>query len=239
MDIQLLSHTKDPQKVIFAAAKQCYSKKDAALIYQAAQKETPEAIAKFVQELMARGHLSTVEHVTFTFAISGVSRVCTHQLVRHRLASFSQQSQRYVDMESFEYVIPPLIEKDNELRKKFEEIVSQIRKTYEEMKAVIVSKKNLDKEAINQDLRFILPQAVTTKIVVTMNCRELLHFFSERLCTRAQWEIRAAAEQMLKLCKETLPEVFAKAGAKCVQYSFCPEGEKGCGRYPARKSAEK
>lgn len=234
MEITLLSHTKDPQRVIFAAAKQCYSKKDAAVIYQTAQKESPEAVAKFIQELMARGHLSTVEHVTFTFAISGVSRVCTHQLVRHRVASFSQQSQRYVDMETFECVIPPLIEKDKELRKKFDEIVAHVRKTYEEMKAIVVSKKNLDKEAVNQDLRFILPQAVMTKIVVTMNCRELLHFFSERLCTRAQWEIRAVADHMLKLCKEALPEVFAKAGAKCVHYSFCPEGEKGCGRYPSK-----
>lgn len=234
MEVQLLSHTQNPQRVIYAAAKQCYSKKDAYSIFQSAEKESPGTISAFIKELMQRGHLSTVEHVSFTFAISGVSRVCTHQLVRHRIASYSQQSARYVDMDNFEYVVPSLIEKDALLKEKYIKAVEQAKETYQQMKAYITEKKNLDKEAINQDLRFLLPQAVTTKIVVTMNCRELLHFFAERLCSRAQWEIREVGEKMLEVCKNVLPEVFGSAGAKCEEQKSCPEGDKSCGRYPAK-----
>jgi len=234
MEVQLLSHTKAPQLVIYAAAKQCYSKKDAYSIFQSAEKESSETISVFIKELMQRGHLSTVEHVSFTFSITGVSRVCTHQLVRHRVASFSQQSQRYVDMDNFEYVTPPLVERDGQLKEKFTKAIAQIKEIYQQMKMSATAKKNMDKEAVNQDLRFLLPQAVTTKIVVTMNCRELLHFFEERLCARAQWEIRELGEKMRALCTEVLPEVFSGAGAKCETRGYCPEGHRGCGKYPAK-----
>jgi len=234
MEVKLLTYTQHPQRVIYAAAKQCYSKKDAAAIFESSQRESEAAISTFVKGIMARGHMSPLEHVSFTFAVNGISRACSHQLVRHRIASYSQQSQRYVDMESFEYVIPPLIAADAGLKQKYIEAIEAIRKSYTQMKNVLQAHKDLDREAINQDLRFILPNAATTKIVVTMNCRELLHFFSERLCARAQWEIRAMAEEMCRCVQKVLPEIFSEAGAKCVSYEYCPEGDKGCGRYPGR-----
>ena len=234
MDVELLSFTKDPLRVIYAGAKQCYSKKDAKDIFYSSGKIKPSKIKQFIEHLNSRGHLSPLEHVNFTFAISGISRTCSHQLVRHRLASYSQQSQRYVGMEDFKYIIPPSIKKKTLLKKKFIEIMEYIQKSYKDFKEEFAKDKTLDKESINQDLRFILPQAVETKIVVTMNVRELLHFFEERLCLRAQWEIRAVANKMLKLCRRTLPEIFKLAGPKCKKLGYCPEGDRGCGLYPPR-----
>ncbi len=234
MDVELLAFTKDPLRVIYSAAKQCYSKKDAKVIFSSSGKVKPSKIKQFIEHLSARGHLSPLEHVSFTFAVSGISRTCSHQLVRHRIASYSQQSQRYVDMEDFKYIIPPSIKKKPGLKKKFIGIMECIQRSYKAFKGEFEKSGSLDKESINQDLRFILPQAVETKIVVTMNVRELLHFFEERLCLRAQWEIRAVAGKMLKICRKTLPEIFKSAGPKCKRLGYCPEGDKGCGLYPPR-----
>jgi thymidylate synthase (FAD) len=188
----------------------------------------------FVRQVISSGHQSPLEHVKFTFAIEGVSRALTHQLVRHRIASYSQQSQRYVKESDFDYIVPPSIEKDEGMKRIFIDTMEGIQKSYNNLLGLY---KNIGKkgEAANQDARFVLPQASETKIVVTMNARELLHFFKERCCSRAQWEIRALADRMLDICRQKLPAVFDEAGAKCVELGYCPEGEKfTCGRYPLK-----
>jgi thymidylate synthase (FAD) len=191
----------------------------------------------FIRKVVASGHESPLEHVKFTFAIEGVSRALTHQLVRHRVASYSQQSQRYVKAENFNYIIPPSIQEDGEMKKKFIKIMEHIQKEYNGMLDDF-KQKDTSGERANQDVRFILPQAAETKIVVTMNCRELFHFFAERCCARAQWEIRALAQAMLAICQKELPAVFSGAGAKCVRLSYCPETKQfSCGKYPVKEEA--
>jgi len=234
--VELLEVSHDPERLLYAAYKQCYSSRFAAEIWrEGGDREKRRA---FLREMMASGHTSPLEHVKFTFAIEGVSRALTHQLVRYRIASYSQQSQRYVNMEDFRYIIPPSIEGDEELRGEFERILEEIRKGYRKIVKRLREKGIVGEEA-HQDARFLLPQAAETKIVVTMNCRELLHFFSERCCQRAQWEIRRLAERMLEICKEKLPVVFEGAGPKCEILGYCPEGRFSCGRYPTREEALK
>lgn len=235
MKVKLLSYTNQPQKVIYAAARQCYSKHSAYQIYTDENKISGEKLKEFLNHLIARGHVSPFEHVSFTFAVEGVSRACTHQLVRHRVASYSQQSQRYVSMDEFEFIIPQAIAKNQKAKKRFIEAMDYIKKTYKEMKKVLEEDKKLNREQINQDVRFILPNAAETKIVVTMNVRELLHFFAERLCLRAQWEIRALAVEMMALSKKVLPEIFSSAGAKCKALKYCPENADDCPLNPGKK----
>ena len=156
-------------------------------------------------------------------------------MVRHRIASYSQQSQRYVKETDFGYIIPPSIEEDEALKNEFVKIVGEIQISYNKMIEKFKEKGKAGEKA-NEDVRFVLPQAVETKIVVTMNCRELLHFFKQRCCTRAQWEIRKLADKMLEICKKHLPEVFFNAGPKCKSFGYCPEGEKfTCGKYPLKE----
>jgi thymidylate synthase (FAD) len=236
LNIKLLDVTQNAATLIYAACRQCYSAKFAGDMYEAV-KEDPAKQEEFIRKVVASGHESPLEHAKFTFAIEGVSRALTHQLVRHRIASFSQQSQRYVKAAEFNYIIPPSIEQDETLRKKFITLMDEIQKQYNEM-SEIFKKKDKSGEQVNQDVRFVLPQAAETKIVVTMNCRELLHFFEQRCCTRAQWEIRALAQEMLKICQKELPAVFGGAGAKCVKLSYCPETKNfSCGRYAVKEEA--
>jgi len=234
MKVKLLSHTKDPKKIIYAAARQCYSKLSAREIYGQTKKISSAKLKEFIAHLTARGHESPLEHVNFTFAVEGVSRVCTHQLVRHRLASYSQQSQRYVSMENFSFVMPPMIAGNKEAKAMFKAAVKNILADCARLKNIMEKDKRLNREKINEDVRFLLPGACDTKIVVTMNCRELLHFFAQRLCLRAQWEIRALAAAMYKACRKALPEVFSSAGPKCKLHNYCPEHNESCALYPRR-----
>ncbi|MCL0086424.1 FAD-dependent thymidylate synthase, partial [Thermodesulfovibrionales bacterium] len=170
-----------------------------------------------------------LEHASFTFAIEGISRACSHQLVRHRIASYSQQSQRYVSEEAgFDYVIPPVIKEDEDLKRRFEDLMAESQEAYNYTVGRL-REKGIKGESANQDARFILPNAAETKIMVSMNARELLHFFRVRCCNRAQWEIREMAVEMLRLVKKTAPLIFSKAGPECL-YSPCPEGEYTCGK---------
>jgi len=233
LNVKVISVTPDALKVIYAACRQCYSPEFAGDIVR----NTPnqDKMSEFVKKVFASGHESPLEHVSFTFAIEGISRVCTHQLVRHRIASFSQQSQRYVKEEEFDYIMPPVFRNSPELKNIFEETMSKIQQAYN---MILTHFKKQDKsgEGINQDARFLLPGGCETKIVVTMNVRELVHFFKIRLCMRAQWEIRALAHKMLDLCRKELPAIFEKVDAKCVFLGYCPEGEKfSCGRYPVKE----
>ena len=226
MKVRLINYTKDPEKIVAQSARLCYS---ALGIEELRGKLNDESIIKLVKKIMKLGHYSVLEHATFTFAIEGISRVTSHQLVRHRLASFSQQSQRYVkiDKEGFPYVIPKSIEKDEKLAKIFINAVKELDEIYQLL---------LDHNIKAEDARYILPQAVTTKMIISANARELLHIFKLRCCNRAQWEIRKLAMNMLKEVKSIAPTIFENAGPPCVLGS-CPEGKLSCGK-PWSKNKE-
>ncbi len=226
VQVLLLSHTPNPEATIAMAAKLCYSPSDIASLKE---KTAAKDQKGFVEKLMKMGHMSPIEHASFTFAVEGISRACSHQLVRHRLASYSQQSQRYVSEEAgFDYVIPPTIKGDAELEKYFVEFMAKAQKAYNQIVKKL-NKKGIKGEAANQDARFVLPNAAETKIMITMNARELLHFFRQRCCNRAQWEIRAMATEMLRLVSGIAPTVFSGSGPGCVS-GPCPEGEYTCGK---------
>ncbi len=233
LKVELLAHTPEPLALIYAAFRQCYHAGFVADMWPRllSGELSREKQAEFVSGVLDSGHVSPVEHVSFTFAAEGVSRALTHQLVRHRLASYSQQSQRYVDASCFNYIVPPAISRNPEASRRFTECMDYLRDTYKDLKTLLEQDGQAGKAA--EDARFVLPQAAETRIVLTMNCRSLFNFFEQRCCSRAQWEIRRMALQMLRLCREALPEVFAVAGARCEKLGYCPEGAKfTCGRYP-------
>ncbi len=223
LNVVLLRHTPEPEEVVAMAAKLCYSPSG---VEELKEKIEAKDQAAFVEKLASIGHLSPVEHVSFSFGIEGISRACSHQLVRHRVASYSQQSQRYVKEEQFDYVIPPSIKQDPALVKEFEKCMADAQKNYTKVLRRL-EELGYKGEAGQQDARYLLPNAAETKIVVTMNARELLHFFRVRTCNRAQWEIREMAERMLALVKVAAPTIFAKAGPACL-YAPCPEGKMTC-----------
>jgi len=225
LNVVLLRHTPEPEEVVAMAAKLCYSP---ANVEELKEKIEAKDQAAFVEKLASVGHLSPIEHVSFTFGIEGISRACSHQLVRHRVASYSQQSQRYVREESFDYIIPPTIKADPESRAAFEEFMTAAQAKYT---AILkrLEERGIKGENGNQDARYLLPNAAETKIVVTMNARELLHFFRVRCCNRAQWEIRDMADKMLGLVKTAAPTIFGKSGPGCL-YNPCPEGKMTCGK---------
>ena len=229
LKVKLIAQTPEALKVVYSAARQCYSSDAAGDIFDQAQGD--DDVEGFIEKILASGHESPLEHVSFTFAIEGISRVCSHQLVRHRIASFSQQSQRYVREQDFDYIVPDSMKSDPEIKKIFEGLLSDIQSSYNKM-LDLFKRKGISGEQANQDVRFVLPGACETKIAMTMNLRELIHFFSLRLCSRAQWEIRALAQEMLKICKNSSPTLFKNVDVKCVSLGYCPEGEKfSCGRY--------
>ena len=219
--VKILKHTPDPQRTVALAGRLCYSSVG---VEQLDDKMELEDVDKLVNKLAGLGHYSTFEHASFTFAVEGVSRVLTHQLVRHRIASYSQQSQRYVAERNFEYIIPPSIEENDTARKKFICLMDGIKDIYNELCNL-----GIDKE----DARYVLPNATETKIAITMNARALLNFFELRCCMRAQWEIRQLAEKMRAEVRQVAPVIFAKAGPTCESRRVCGEGEMTCGRLQA------
>ncbi len=222
LKVILLRHTLSPEETIALSAKLCYSK---STIEDLRDKITRKDQSEFIEKLMNMGHESVLEHVTFSFGVEGVSRVLLAQLTRHRIASFSVQSQRYVSYENgFGYILPESIAALGE------DAVQKYQKQMDTIESWYVDwQKKLGKgEKSNEDARFVLPNACETRLVVTMNVRELRHFFSLRMCNRAQWEIRKMAEEMFRICFETAPALFADAGPACIR-GKCPEGEKSCG----------
>lgn len=209
--VNLMASTPEAAKVVAAAARLCYSSDSAANILEGLSADKTAAFLKILREA---GHFSPFEHASFTFAVDGLSRVCTHQLVRHRLASYSQQSQRYVGTGEIACVVPPSIAANETVLKLYETQMENAWKCYGDMVSLGVDK---------EDARFILPHGAETKIVVTMNARELHHFFSIRLCKRAQWEIRELARLMLQSARCAAPEIFSLAGPSCVTLGKCTE----------------
>ena len=236
--VKLLSYTPEPEKLVAAAAKLCYSSSDAASLMEGL---TPQKTADFIDMLSEIGHESPIEHASFTFAIEGVSRSLLAQITRHRIASYSVQSQRYVKKDNFEYIIPPAIEENDEAKRVFTETMKTLDENYRRLTALLTEqklagidaptpaqRKAAEKSAI-EDARFVLPNACDTRMVVTMNARSLRHFFRLRCCNRAQWEIREVARQMLLLARDAAPHLFAGAGPTCL-CGPCPEGAKSCGK---------
>ncbi len=221
MNVELLQYPENPERAVATAARLCYAPVGAAELMETMP---PERVKSVLSTIMKSGHFSTLEHVSYTFAVDGVSRALTHQLVRHRLASFNQQSQRYVKFsDGVETVKPHTVEENEEASRVFDEVIETVIEGYQKL---------LDMGIPAEDARYLLPNAAETKIVITMNIRELLHFFSLRCCNRAQWEIREMAHKMLELVRPTAPYIFMDAGAPCIRGN-CPEGKMTCGNpYP-------
>lgn len=233
MKTTLITHTPEPEKVIASAAKLCYSKSNIENLLDNLSEETSK---EFLNKL-PQAHQSPFEHVTFTFGIEGVSRTFLAQMTRHRIASYSVQSQRYVNLKDiFEYIIPPEIQDDEECLKIFNETIAREKWAYNTISNKLkekyitngMSEIKAEKKAI-EDARYVLPNACETKMIVTMNIRSLYNFFTLRCCNNAQWEIRNVANEMLEICKEVSPTLFKKAGASCIR-GKCPEGNKSCGK---------
>lgn len=218
MLVKLITHTENPDTLVAAAVKLCYSPRP----FEELLKNSEDDGA-FIDKLFEKGHLSPFEHITFTFYIEGVSRSCSHQLVRHRIASYTQQSQRYVKADNLDCVVPPSIKGYKERTDEFEKAMSDSQHSYDRLIELGVPK---------EDARFVLPNAADTKLIITMNARSLFNFFGERCCSRAQWEIRELAGRMLVEVKKVAPLAFKHAGAKCIAKGFCPEAEFSCGAMP-------
>lgn len=240
LKVELLRYTPEGENLIASAAKLCYSDSSIKDIEEGLTEESTESFLKMLVDL---GHESPIEHVSFTFGAEGISRTLTHQLVRHRIASYSQQSQRYVKLEDFKYVIPPEIEKDKAAKAIFIEAMEKDTEYYNKIVDILYkkhfdryiadglserkAKSKAEKEAI-EDARYVFPNACETKIVYTMNARVLMNFFRLRTCNRAQWEIRELAIEMLKLVQGVYPALFKNAGPGCTR-GDCPEGAMTCG----------
>ncbi len=242
LNVKLLAYTPDADKLVAAAAKLCYARSDVDTLLN---NLTPEKTADFLKMLGELGHESPIEHANYTFAVEGVSRALLAQLTRHRLASYSVQSQRYVDKSDFDYVIPPEIEAIPDAKVEFERIMAELGSGYDRLRSILkdahkaklmdggMAEKDADFKAgkqANEDARFVLPNACDTRIIFTMNARSLHNFFAQRCCNRAQWEIRAMADEMLKLVREVSPILFANAGPSCVTTGKCSEGSYFCGQ---------
>lgn len=242
MRVTIIQHTPEPEKLVAAAAKLCYSPVGVENIMDGLNEAK---VDKFLDMLMDLGHESPIEHVTFTFGAEGISRVLTHQLVRHRIGcSYSQQSQRYVKLEQFEYIIPPEIEKIHAAKEKFIKAMEEDQRVYNELVELLMEEhfkrylnegktekqaRSMAEKTAIEDARYVFPNACETKIVFTMSARALMNFFRHRCCNRAQWEIRELAEEMLKQLKGVAPTLFKNAGPGCVA-GCCPEGNMTCGR---------
>lgn len=258
--VKLLAHTPEAEKVVAMAAKLCYSASNIENIKEGLDEEST---SRFIKMLADLGHGSPVEHAVFTFGIEGISRACSHQLVRHRIASYSQQSQRYVDGTKFEFVTPPEIERNEKAYSAYKKVIDMQSNAYKEIRDALVagyvreakpeldgsdeevmeSFKSEDKarynafvKKANEDARFVLPNACTTKIICTFNVRSLENFFAHRCCNRAQWEIREVAELMLLECLKVAPNLFSNCGPSCL-FGPCPEGKMSCGK--AKEMREK
>ena len=239
---RLLAHTPEPEKLVASAAKLCYSSSS---IEELQQKQTEKSVQVFVTMLTEIGHESPLEHISFTFGIEGVSRPLMAQLTRHRIASYSVQSQRYVKNQEFTYILPPEIENIPEAKRRFLAAMEQSQAHYDKITGILIEKhkkglmnlgtdeetagKAAEKMAI-EDARYVLPNACETKIICTFNARSLMNLFELRCCNRAQWEIRKLAIEMLKLVLTAAPNIFANAGPSCFK-GPCKEGKMCCGKF--------
>lgn len=239
--VTLIAHTPDPEKLVAASAKLCYSPATIADLMDGLDEQKT---TDFLNMLTDFGHQSPIEHISFTFGIEEVSRTLLAQITRHRIASFSVQSQRYVKEKQFSFVTPPEIAADEQASALYQQTMQDTHNAYIRLAEILEEKhyqtfigqgieekkaKNMAQKKAIEDARFVLPNACDTKMILTMNARSLLNFFTLRCCNRAQWEIRDVATQMLRLVRPIAPTIFAKAGPGCLR-GTCPEGKMTCGK---------
>ena len=217
MHVELVTYTPEPEITVALAARLCYSARGVTELRENLSRSEVELL---LRHLVSMGHLSPAEHANFTFAVEGVSRALSHQLVRHRIASYSQKSQRYVNEQDFSYVTPPSIAANPEAAAVFHTQVARLQEAYQELARVVP----------REDARYLLPNATETKLVCTLNARSLFNFFRLRCCRRAQWEIRDLAYRMRDEVRRVAPVLFALAGPSCETEEICWEGEFSCGR---------
>jgi len=220
MKVRLIAHTPHPDIISAAAAKLTHSK---AAPDELLRDADPDKMRSLLKSVVDMGHTSVVEHAYFTFSIEGISRACSHQLVRHRIASFSQQSQRYVNLNEPQYVVPPKIKSNIRLRRAYDEAMTNVWGAYNALLKIGIP---------GEDARYILPNAAKTNIIMTINARSLMNFFELRCCLHAQWEIRELAWRMLEVAKRAAPAIFENAGPLCRTRGECPEKAKECPNYP-------
>ena len=247
MNVELLQYNPDCEKIVAAAAKLCYSSSPIDGILDDLDEEKTE---KFLNRLMSMGHESPTEHVYFTFGIEGVSRSLLAQITRHRIASYSVKSQRYVKEGQFEYVTPPEIQQDEQAKKIYIKTMEMEQQAYNELTDILQEKhyktfisegidekkaKSMAEKKAIEDARYVLPNSCSTTLMMTFNARSLYNFFEHRCCERAQWEIREMANQMLSLVKEVAPVLFKKSGPPCLKGS-CPEGKMSCGKMVEKRN---
>ena len=219
MNVKLIGYSPNPEKIPAMAAKLTHS-----ITKPEDLEKTPiNELNSILKHVINLGHTSVIEHTSFTFAVSDVSRSLTHQLVRHRIASYAQQSQRYVNLIKPNYVIPPKIASNKNMKKAYQDTMNIIWNQYNKL---------LEMGIPAEDSRYVLPNAACTNIMVTMNARSLLNFFELRCCLHAQWEIRKLANMMLKELKKFAPIIFKNAGPTCKSKGVCTENNKECPLYP-------
>jgi thymidylate synthase (FAD) len=217
--VHLLAKPQNLLKTIYSACRTCYSADTPFEIFESTDDE--QKMLKLINRVISSGHYSTIEHIQVSFAISNVSRACTHQLVRHRHMSFSQKSQRYVkEKGQFDYIIPPTIERNPELKAKFQNFMAEISDKYQEF---------VEAGIPAEDARFVLPNATASSMVASLNLREMIHLANLRLCTRAQYEIRTMVKAMCDELIKSEPWLKDYLVPKCVRLGYCDE-DKSCGR---------
>jgi len=219
IEVKLISHPLETELIAKMAAIICYSKEHR---FDEVKHTAESKPAEYLRKIIKDGHTSILEHNVFVYYVSGLSRVASHQLVRKRIASFSQQSQRYVNAENFNFIIPKTIE-NTELVEEYEKIMNSNFDFYQKM---------VDEGIPKEDARFILPNATSTQLIVSMNAHALIDFFVKRICVRSQWEVRKLAEIMLEEVKKVAPTIFKEVGAYCDFFGYCPENHMSCGRNP-------
>ena len=223
--VRLISKPENMLKTIYTACRTCYSADSPLNIYDCDSAQDEEKMLKLISRVVSSGHYSTIEHIQVSFAISNISRACSHQLVRHRHMSFSQKSQRYVkEKGQFDYLTPNTIEKNEELNKKFDEFMSKVSEFYLELTEAGIPA---------EDARAVLPNAASTSMVASLNLREMIHLANLRLCTRAQTEIRILVKRMCDELVKEEPWLKDYLVPKCERFGFCDE-DKSCGRMPVK-----
>lgn len=227
LEVLLLRHTPDPDRIVALAARRCYSALPASAIDG---RLDDQEVERLIGILWRRNHLSPFEHAQFTFSVGGVSRALSHQLVRHRIASYSQESQRYVEylkLPELPFVTPPSIAANPEAAAIYAGAMARTLEAYRQMRDLGIA---------GEDARYVFPNSVETKLVFTMNARSLFNFFEQRLCVKAQWEIRHLAEQMRNVCRPVAPRIFKHAGPPCgYPRPFCREDDHDCRAHPDRR----
>jgi thymidylate synthase (FAD) len=225
--VKLLAYTPNPERLVAVAAKRSYDKRSTTRIWE---EMTDAEITRLLHRVIRHGHTSVLEHINFTFAIEGISRALSHQLVRHRMASYTQQSQQRSNDRDAAFIVPPEIERNSELTNEFQEKVKALVEFYTRAIEAGISK---------GQARYILPNAYATKIIMTMNARSLFNLISQRACGVEEWEFRTLACKIHQILLEVAPNIFNHAGPRCVTDLVCLEGEKGekCGLYKSIRGA--